>query len=151
MSHQSSTPSRLILRKKEWNDKEPWQRSEHQVFLLLDGKLDSGWEIFHNPSLGQGRPDFVLASKSHGAVIIEVKCWDFSGVEVIKGSGGNSKISFKSKKWIKNEDPITQLYRYQKKLEERCYSSYRASPFIPKTVFPPLTFTLKDHFCSCPK
>mgnify|MGYP006093220935 CR=1 FL=1 len=134
MSHQSSTPSRLILRKKEWNDKEPWQRSEHQVFLLLDGKLDSGWEIFHNPSLGQGRPDFVLASKSHGAVIIEVKCWDFSGVEVIKGSGGNSKISFKSKKWIKNEDPITQLYRYQKKLEERCYSSYRASPFIPKTV-----------------
>ena len=133
MSQQSSTPSRVLLQDKNWGET-LWQLSEKKAFRLLDGKLGPEWEIFHNPSLAQGRPDFVLASKTHGAVIIEVKYWDFSGVKVRKGQDGSSKISFKSLPWIKNEDPLTQLERYQEKLEERCYSGNNTSPFVPKTV-----------------
>lgn len=134
MPPQSTTPSRLFLQNKKWNTDSPWQLSEYHTFLLFDTNLGPEWEIYHNPSLAQARPDFIIASKSHGAVIIEVKNWDFSGITVTKARDGSARINFSRGKGFRNEDPLSQLNRYRERLRERCYTGEGKYQIDPKTA-----------------
>ena len=77
-------PNRAKLREKtrqEWGERDG-ERAEHQVFLYLDRHLGPEWEIFSNPVIGQGRPDFVVVSRTHGVIIVEVKSWNLERVQV---------------------------------------------------------------------
>jgi hypothetical protein len=130
-------PSRARLRTKEWGSKE-WQQAEKWAFILMDKRLGPEWEIFHEPSLAQARPDFVLVSKKHGAVIIEVKNWDITNLKVKAAKDGFPMLYQRNRTWLRNEDPISQLNRYRIGLLERCHdqnSNYQLEPEIVLIMF----------------
>lgn len=114
-------PSRHRLRQKDWAKSKKWQLSEYHTFLLLDRQLGPEWEIFHQPSLSTRRPDFILASRDHGAVIVEVKHWDVENIRVVPNKKDTVMLKWKNKpEWRRFEDPITQVSKYQGLLLDRC-------------------------------
>ena len=114
-------PSRFRLAEKK---REDWERpkgglAEFQAFQLLHRVLSNDWEIYHNPSLFQARPDFVLTSPHHGALIIEVKQWNLKDLKI--SSTAQKQIKYRSNGVTKRrENPFSQLKRYEDVLKQRC-------------------------------
>ena len=116
-----ANPSRYRLRFHNWKKTKKWELSEYQTFLLLDRQLGPEWEIFHQPSLSTSRPDFILASRYHGAVVVEVKHWDVENIRVVPLNDESVMLKWKNKpNWRRFEDPVSQVSRYEKLLFQRC-------------------------------
>ena len=57
--------------------KVPPTKGELYLCNYLNDNLDQNYHVFFNPFLDGDRPDFIILKKNCGAIIVEVKDWNF--------------------------------------------------------------------------
>lgn len=100
--------------------RQPLEQGEWSLLRALDDQLPIHWEIYIQPHLNGLCPDFVILSPRVGVVIIEVKDWDFSGMNYrwreVPGSRIRSLYGHKGSKEFRVENPIAKAKLYQDEL-----------------------------------
>ncbi|OYQ79272.1 hypothetical protein B9T11_08540 [Wohlfahrtiimonas chitiniclastica] len=87
---------------------------ELHLLKYLSENLDDTYYIFYEPFLNGSRPDIIILKEDAGAIIIEVKDWDFHHYEIneknqwlVHAKNGQSSIK---------KSPIAQAFTYKEQL-----------------------------------
>lgn len=98
----------------------PLTPGERLLFEILDGQLETEWEIYVQPHLNGLRPDFVLLHPRNGVCILEVKDWDFiSGSRFVDAAGEmRVRVAGGSTTGVAEVNPVRKVLAYKDALQD---------------------------------